>query len=198
MRKKERKRAEKRRLIGTMMVNLCNQTDKTRLVSVGMRGEEERNDCSISLLREWKRHGKKIAEYMYEQNHNPQWEKEREREQKRRKTLSHTSWNDHRDERNEWESDVFRFAFSFLHRFEFIDTLLRIALSNHFQCFVFVSTWGDILLMQPIVISHFLRVLNWTQFIFQCLKRAKSISIFRQSQPKDVLRVFVWYCDLSL
>lgn len=71
-----------------MMVNLCNQTDKTRLVSVGMRGEE-RNDCSISLLREWKRHGKKIAEYMYEQNHNPQWEKERERTEEEKNNLAH-------------------------------------------------------------------------------------------------------------
>ena len=58
-----------------------------------------------------------------------------------------------------------------LHRFEFIDTFLRIALSNHFQCFVFVSARGDILLMQTIIISDFGGILNRAQFIFQSLER---------------------------
>jgi len=52
-------------------------------------------------------------------------------EQKKRIRKTHTEIK--RDEK------FFVFLF-LLHRFEFVNTFFRIALSNHFQCFVFIST----------------------------------------------------------
>ena len=64
-----------------------------------------------------------------------------------------------------------------LHGLEFVDTLLGVALSDHFQCFVFVAARRHILLMQTIVICDLVGILNGAQLVFESLNSEKNCTI---------------------